>query len=87
MNTQTDYSEEIHELLTGWYTPIEKEEANDDTVKKTLDSLTQDVQNVLPAKWVDAQDVYHGLIKEGFKSFPSKDDTNQFTFLYYLQPK
>jgi len=80
-----DYSEEIKNLINGFYEPVlSKAHENELTVKKTLSEIHKEVIRVLPGKWIEESDVYDALQELGFKTFTytmepvtSKDDEDQ----------
>tara|TARA_R110002050_G_scaffold208510_1_gene344528 strand:+ start:280 stop:576 length:297 start_codon:yes stop_codon:yes gene_type:complete len=70
MTNKIDYSEEIRNLIDGFYEPVlSAAHENEMTEKKTLSEIHKDVIRVLPAKWIEESDVYEALQELGFKTF------------------
>lgn len=88
MGTKTDYSEEIKNLLLNFYSPVaSKEEATENTVKKTLEEVHEEVIRVLPGRWIYTDDVFNALDELGFKYFHDQDDEGVTELFYYLEAK
>lgn len=73
MQTNTDYTEDLKELILKMYEPSSPEDSS--SIAMTISHLHEEVTNILSAKWVYQEDVYEVLKALGYKTYHQKTET------------